>query len=324
MPSLAARAIRFIFGWGLRGGKETLDDANTTHQAIQDAYLRPEAFSPPKTLGADIFIDRIDKHDWPLYRVSTLASPKESGTGRDAAIYLHGGSWFREITVYHWSLVAHLARTTELDVLVPIYPLIPRPNATASQVVEGLITICRHSSQPIVCIAGDSAGGTIALALAQGLQIMAPDLAARTKSIVLISPALDLSFEHSEALRIAKRDPWLGIPGLVVVGRLWAGDKAVSDPMVSPLFGDIEKLPPVLILCGTDDLLSADAKRLSARFRGRDNDSFIEGSVKLPKLEYIEAPGMIHVYPLLPCPEGAQARKQISDFITGCLDVKNS
>lgn len=231
-------------------------------------------------------------------------------------MYVHGGAFYREIDAFHWKLIAQLARETGLDVLVPVYPLVPRPTATAEQVVQGVIDICCNPCYEVVCVAGDSAGGAIALATVQQMQRVAPETAHKLRSIVLISPVLNCAFDHPEALRLTSNDPWLALEGLRTVAPMWAGDLPISDPRVSPLHGNITDLPPILLFAGTADLLCADARRLSAKFQGKSADEVVKGSAEVDGLTYVEHPDMIHVYPILPHWEGAEARKQIVAFIT--------
>jgi acetyl esterase/lipase len=292
------------------------------HADIQALYLRPENFLPPRGIDARVALERIDVNEWPLYRVSPVVlkeacSPEEP---RPSMLYMHGGGFYREINEVHWRFVCQVAQDTGLDVLVPIYPLIPRPAATASQLIPGMIDLCRLRKQPVVCIAGDSAGGTLALGTAQHAFDTVPDVAARLKSIILISPLLDCAVNHPELLRLDKTDPWLGVEGCRVVSPMWAGDLSTTDPMASPLYGDITHLPPMLLLCGTADMLCVDSRRLSARFQGKDASECIAGSVKLDKFTYIEEADMLHVYPLLPHWEGGLARRVIMDFVSKSME----
>ncbi|SCV48789.1 uncharacterized protein FFB14_10534 [Fusarium fujikuroi] len=288
---------------------------------IQAQYIRPQSFSPPQTLGSDITIERVDVNNWPLYRISSSPFSSEKGdeTNRPAMLYCHGGAFINEIVSQHYKLVAQIARDTGLDVLVPIYPLIPRPTATAQQIVGGLHEIMAQIKQPIVSIGGDSAGGNLAMLLAQHLVRMQSDLISRVRSLVLISPALDGTFSHPEIKRLRSNDPWLSPEGLHVVSDMFSGSLAASDPRMSPLFGDIVDLPPILLLSGTHDMLCADARRLSARFRNggisSDMNDWMAGSVELERFKYVEVEEMIHVWPLMPSPEGAEARKIIVEFI---------
>jgi len=78
------------------------------------------------------------------------------------------------------------------------------------------------------------------------------------------------------------------------------------DPMVSPLFGDLSALPPTLLLCGSADILVADARRLAA--------------AAPDKIRYIEEVGLMHVYPLMPFfPEARRAWLEIERFVDRVL-----
>jgi acetyl esterase/lipase len=284
---------------------------------MRSLYLRPQSFSPPKSLGHGISIDRIDLNDWPLYRVSASGSDSSSKSSetRAAMVYIHGGAFYREILGPHWKFLAQVARETGLDILVPIYPLIPRPTATADRLAQGFMDICRLSTQPVVCIGGDSAGGMLAIATAQQLQKNDHELAARVRCVVLISPCLDTSLSHPELFEMEKNDPWLAVDGMKVLMPYLSGGLPMDDPRVSPLHGEIEGLPPVMMLAGTHDMICSDARRLSAKYQGKGTDRGVPGSFHNDKLTYIEYPEMIHVYPLLPHAEGAEARGFIMDFI---------
>jgi hypothetical protein len=72
-------------------------------------------------------------------------------------------------------------------------------------------------------------------------------------------------------------------------------------------------------MCGTQDMLCADARRLSAKYQGKDASECVPGSVDLENFTYVEASDMLHVYPLLPHWEGGEARKQIVEFISTSL-----
>lgn len=318
--SWSALAVRLYVEY-IRRSKQLLGNAQKTREAIQEVYNHPSSFSPPRNAGSDVVIKREDVNDWPLYQVSLRPAPGKplSKNPQRAMLYLHGGAFFREIDPTHWQFIFHIARTTGLNVFVPIYPLLPRPAATAQHMIPALVDLCRLIKHDIVNITGDSAGGCLALATAQHMRDVAPALAAKVTSLVLISPVLDMTFNHPEIERLDKIDPWLALEGLRVLTPLWSAGLSASDPMVSPLFGDIERLPPVLQLAGTDDILSADARRLSAKFQGRNVNECAPGSVQSEHFTYIEAPHMIHVYPLLPHWEGRQARDLIMEFIQGHL-----
>ncbi|KAM0347313.1 hypothetical protein ACHAPU_004832 [Fusarium lateritium] len=156
----------------------------------------------------------------------------------------------------------------------------------------------------------------LALSTTQQMRDTQPELFVQLRSLILISPVLDLELDHPEVARLSTMDPWLGIAGIrdILVPRLAAG-LPVKDPIVSPLYGSIEGLPPTLLLSGTYDMLCADARRFKSKFTGKDIDDASAGSIETDRFIYVEKEEMIHVWPLLPHPEGAEARKLIVHFI---------
>ena len=294
----------------MRLSKERLSNRSIMREYIEALYIRPKSFSPPQDLGPDVSIERVDIADWPLYRIST--SP-----GRPAMLYCHGGNFVNEVVSQHYKFAAQIARDTGLDVLVAIYPLVPRDTATFQLVVEDLCVIVTRRKQRIVSIAGDSVGGTLAMLTMQ--LFISTQCASGIKSLILISPLLDCTLSHPQAKALEAEDPWLGIDGLRLAAEMFSGRLSLSDPEVSPLFGDIAGLPATLLLSGTRDLLCADARRLSARFRNHDTsentEECIAGSVELEGFKYVEAEGKVHVWPLTATPEGAQARELIMEFL---------
>ncbi len=321
MPSIAASLISFYIKW-IRQSKVLLDSAEKTLKTVHDDYIRPHDFHPPTNLGSDIIITRVDVHDWPLYKLSAQITLTENQP-RKALLYVHGGAFFREIVNQHWYFAAQIARETGLDVLIPIYPLLPRPGATAQRLTVGLVDICRLSKQPVVSIGGDSAGGMLALLTAQQLRDTQPELFTQVCSLVLISPIVDCGLDHPEVVRLAEIDPWLGLYGLRTVTQMLAADLPLKHPVISPLYGDVGNLPPTLLLCGTQDMLCADARRLKSRFTGKDIDEAVAGSLDKDHFVYVEEEDMIHVWPILPHPEGARGRRFIINFINKCSERQN-
>lgn len=136
---------------------------------------------------------------------------------------------------------------------------------------------------------GDSAGDELALALAQLLnerKIQQPG------NIILISPWLDLSLANSEIQAIEKHDPFLGRSGAVEVGKMYAGNTDPLHYLLSPLYGELNRLAEITLFMGTYDILVADARKFVkiASEQGID-------------VSYFEVPKMIHVYPIFNFPE---------------------
>lgn len=297
MQSLASRLLPLAIT--LRGSKRRFSSAELTRRQIARLQLNPARFTPPQHLFRGLDVTVRTTSGWPVYEITPRGTDS-----RRRALYLHGGSYVYEIVPQHWKLIADLARSTDTRFIVPIYPL--APSATASTIVpavadlvEGLIGDVGVDGTSIV---GDSAGGGMALAVAMQLRDRGvPGLHAT----VLISPWLDISGTDPALAVVAPRDPWLAIPGSHAAGEIYRGELSESDPMVSPIHGDLAGLGPVTMFSGTRDILNADARRFV----------LLAGAAGL-NVEYHEQPEMIHVYPLLPIPEAKTARAAIRAAIT--------
>jgi acetyl esterase/lipase len=225
---------------------------------------------------------------WPVYTLTPKAERPRGGV-----VYVHGGGWVNEIALQHWQLAAQIAAQAQTSVVVPIYPLVPF--GTADQVVPAVADLVRTCSAwyGSTCLAGDSAGGQIALSAAVVLR----DVQHTVPLTVLISPALDLSLTNPDIDRVQPSDPWLGRDGTRVFIEHWRGTLAISDPRVSPLAADLKGLGPLTVFCGTRDILNPDTRLLV--------DKALTAGVEI---DYHEAPELVHVYPLTPTPEGREAR----------------
>lgn len=306
MPSIAARGVAVLLR--VVRANATFVDAGKARAHIEDRRIRPQPFAPPARLrGVHVALDR--SSGWPIYTVTPSGSSSPGSTPgaapRVGVVYLHGGAWVNEIVTQHWSLIAQIAREADVEVTVPIYPL--APFGTAGEVVEQVTRIALdvHGRLGGAVLAGDSAGGQIALSAALLLQAEHGVAPART---ILISPALDLSFTNPGIPVVQPHDPWLARPGGIVYADLWRGELPVDDLRVSPLSGDLATVGPITVFSGTHDILNPDAHLLAERAEALGAD-----------LTYFEAPQQVHVYPLLPTPEGRAARRTLVEQVTGSL-----
>ena len=225
---------------------------------------------------------------WPVFTLEP-----EKGQARGCLIYVHGGGWVNEIKVQHWRLAARIAVEAGMRVAVPIYPLVPF--GTAAQVVPAVADLVRTSTTRFgrTYLAGDSAGGQVALSAA----LLLRDAQHTVPRTLLISPALDLSLSNPEIDLLQPHDPWLGRDGTRVMIEHWRGTLALSDPRVSPLAADLTGLGPLTVFSGTRDILAPDIRLLVAKARAAGVD-----------VDFHEQPGLVHVYPLTPTPEGRGAQ----------------
>lgn len=274
---------------------------DVARERIAERSLRPQSFHPPRRLTRPVTITAARHGGWPLYTVA----PKGRAP-RGAVVYTHGGAWVNEIVLPHWRLVEQIAAESGAAVLVPIYPLVPF--GTAQEVVGTVADIARQAADRfgIVRLAGDSAGGQIALSTALELRDRHGLRVSRT---VLIAPALDLSWSNPQIPQVQPDDPWLAVPGGRVFSEHWRGALPVSDQRVSPLAADLAGLGPLSVYVGTRDILSPDVRLLEQRARAAGVD-----------VDLHVGAGLVHVYPLLPTRAGRLAREQIVADLTDRTD----
>lgn len=178
-------------------------------------------------------------------------------------LYLHGGAFCVGSPATHRALTARLALTTGMPVFAPDYRLAPEhrhPAALDDALAAFRGLHAEEAGRPIV-LAGDSAGGGLALSTALALRDSGSPLPA---ALVLLSPWVDLAMRDAPAT-----EP----PGEAMLSVAWAAacaahyldDLALAETAtVSPLFADLRGLPPTLIQAGTDELLHDQALQLEA------------------------------------------------------------
>jgi monoterpene epsilon-lactone hydrolase len=296
MPSLQARIVEWLLP--LAGAKRVF----ASEEAVRRDIVRIRRHGPALPGAIMRWRHRIAERAFGSCRVFTVA-PRRAATSRHI-LYLHGGGYFSPIMHAHWSLVGRLVRRLRCTATVPLYPL--APEHTAREVIAHMMALAREILDSVgpanVSLMGDSAGGGMALALAQQLRHQEAPL---PRALVLLSPWLDATVSDPRQPALAKVDRLLDIPGTCAAGRLYAGDLPLTDPRVSPLFGTLRGLPPIAVFTGTNDLLNPDARRLEEKAER-------EGA----PLEFHEYDGMFHGWVAgPPIPETRQAIDEIAAFI---------
>jgi monoterpene epsilon-lactone hydrolase len=230
---------------------------------------------------------------FPCHTVAPRARP----AGR-AVVYLHGGAYIGEIAPQHWALISKMA-DAGVRVDVPIYGLAPQHThreayAFLTEVYRELLADVDASG---ISLVGDSAGGGLALGLAQTLDDAGLPQPGR---IVLLSPWLDLTLSNPDLPAVEKRDPWLSSAGLHEAAKVWAAGDDPTDPRLSPGNGRLAGLAPVDVYVGTREICLPDVLLLQERARAEGAD-----------VQVTICAGAVHVYPLVPAPEGRAAARTI-------------
>lgn len=270
--------------------------------------------SDPKVLRATIEKDRADGPKRPPKKLLTKIDVREDSFGqmlvfhatkkaaspsRPKLLYLHGGAYVLDLQEIQWNLVAGLLERIDGEAIVPIYPLGPEASwrETTSAVREYYLSLVEAHGAENIVVVGDSAGGGLALLLAQAMR---DEKLPQPKALVLFSPALDVSGSGPDQPALERRDPALSLRMLHEIQPMWLKGLSPTDPRVSPLFAAQDNLPPTIVFSGDRDILHSDALRLKAIN---------------PEVDHRSYPEMMHVWPVSPLREAKQALDEAAAFI---------
>jgi acetyl esterase/lipase len=182
-------------------------------------------------------------------------------------LYLHGGGFISMSARTHRAITSRLAGWSDTALFALDYRLAPEhPFPAALQdalaAFRGLVA-CGFAPSRIV-IAGDSAGGGLALSLLVSLRDAGEILPA---AAVLFSPCTDLAATgHSIAANNAA-DPMLFGAWVGAVARHYLGDTPAANPLASPVYADLTGLPPLLFHVGQSEVLLDDSVRVDDNAR---------------------------------------------------------
>lgn len=180
-------------------------------------------------------------------------------------LYLHGGGYCVGSPESHRPITTQLAKLSGFTVYAPDYRLAPeQPYPAALNDAVSAYRALRDRGHARIVLAGDSAGGGLALATAIALRDagLEPPVA-----LLLLSPWTDLACSGDSMRSLARKDPMLSPAGLQRWAAAYAGRMAIDYPLCSPLHAELGGLPPVLIQAGSDEVLLDDARRLERRLQ---------------------------------------------------------
>ncbi len=230
----------------------------------------------------------------------------ESAAGDHAALYLHGGGYVIGSVRTHRVLMAGLSRASGARVLGLEYRLAPEHPfpAPVEDAVAAYRWLLRQGYAPgRIAVAGDSAGGGLAVAmLAQARSYGLPLPAAA----VCFSPWVDLEGIGDSMTANAGSSDMVERDGLLFMANAYLNGANPRAPLAAPLYADLRGLPPTLIQAGGAETLLDDSTRLAEAARAAGV------AVELDVWD-----DMIHVWQLFApmLPEGRQALAQAGAFI---------
>ena len=218
-------------------------------------------------------------------------------------LYLHGGGFVFGLTPQHLQMVAYLARKMGTRALMVDYRLAPEhpfPAALDDCVSAYRWLLKQGISAYNVVVAGDSAGGNLTITSVMKLRDSGDPLPV---AMACLSPVGD--FSAKDNLTVGFKDPLLPLKAVKFYNQSYVGHSDPRDPLISPVFGDWHRLPPVLVHAGEDETLRADAVRITEMAKSAG----VDAQVKI-------YPRMWHVWQLyLNLPQAIQSLDSIAVFL---------
>lgn len=245
-----------------------------------------------------------------IQKISDPGVPSElielTGSEPGIILYLHGGAFALGSVNSHRELISRVVKDTNCKALVVNYRLAPEnpfPAALedAIKAYEWLLKNGYHSSQ--ICFAGDSAGGGLAISTLLALREKGTPLPA---GAFCFSPWFDLKLSGNSIFENKNVDPILSGDVLKKYVEYYIGGHQPIEPLISPLFADLNGLPPILIHSGRNEILLDDSVRFYEKARSAGVD------VSLTTWD-----DMFHVFQLFSfLPATKESIQQVSAFIS--------
>lgn len=308
MPSIRSRLFRLAVRYLVRRPLERCGPSEADYVATARRVFELGA-ARNANVGSDVRVIPIDvdgiRGEWIVAR--------DTRTVERAILYAHGGAYVACRPLGYRRFAAELARATGAAVFVLDYRRAPehRFPAALDDAVAAYDALRVRLAPEQIALAGDSAGGNLALATLLALRAR-HGVARPVASVTVFSPWADLTSSGASVTENADSDDMIP-PGPGNPATIYAGGASLEDPLVSPLFGDYSAGPPMLAFASTIEVLRDDSVRLIERAR-RDG---VEATLVLER-------DMPHVWPIFggAVPESRRALAAAAAFIARSWAVK--
>ena len=258
--------------------KAAMRAAKGVRSATVDARAQFDALMERVPPPGDVTFERGLVGDVP----GLWAHPASSRSG-EAILHLHGG-WFNFGTAKAYRhLVGHIAARAGAKAFVPDYRLAPEHPFPAA--VDDVVACYRGIDQSgirRIAITGDSAGGNLALVLVSCVIARAVPAKVTLVGAAALSPVTDLTLSGATYETRADADPLFTRPQVAELVRSYLGSTDATDPLASPLQGQLSGLPPIRIHVGDDEVLLDDSRRYVERAVAAGVDAQLEVWMGMP------------------------------------------
>ncbi|UKJ43894.1 alpha/beta hydrolase fold domain-containing protein [Lysinibacillus sp. ACHW1.5] len=258
----------------------------------------------PYVIGEDVnLLSALKEQTFEDMQVFILNDQKSSS--QMVILYIHGGAWTNQPLNLHWLFMDKIAQALNAKVIAPIYPKVPHFSYQDTypkmlSLYKEILASIESSNQ--LTIIGDSAGGNIALGL---IQLLKQDRLPQPQDIILLSACVDMSLENPLIQEYEENDPMLASEGMEVITKIWAADKALKDPIISPIYGDFQGVGKITHFIGSHESLYPDAIQF--------DEKLTEQGVAIDTFVY---PKMNHVFVVMPIPEAVDAQQKIINILS--------
>ena len=222
-------------------------------------------------------------------------------------LYLPGGAYIMRTPNLHTALVSRICLQADASSLICYYRLAPEHPFPAGleDALEAYDVLLSAGNKPEdIAIAGDSAGGGLALALLLAIRDSKRPIPG---CAVLMSPLLDAGDHAPSRVKNARTDSALPHPNRRAVNPrgMYVGEHDPKDPLISPIYGSFEKLPPTYVLVSDSEMLLDDSLRLARKAHMYQSEVRVDVWRKVP-----------HVWVSMPfLPESIDGINRIGQFL---------
>lgn len=220
-------------------------------------------------------------------------------------LYCHGGGYISGGLSYAGNLASKLAIATGFAVYTFEYRLAPEnPYPAAAEDADSMWDYITENIAKAdhVLLAGDSAGGNMALCLTQRLICEGKT---SPRELLLFSPWTDMTGTQESYESNRNIDPILTRDFVMNAAKAYIGDGNPADVAFSPLFGSFEQFPPVYIMAGRNEILIDDSIRLKECIEQAGGSAYLD----------VEEKGW-HVYQHLPGPMARRAMNRLAEHVS--------
>lgn len=264
--------------------------------------------------GAEKFGKISDEIDITPLKIDSLyaewLTPKKEIKSNAVILYFHGGGYVSGTCKSHRTITSKFVIETGMKTLLFEYRLAPEnpyPAALEDSIKAYEWLLSQNIKSQNIVFIGDSAGGGLCLATLLALKDRKIPL---PTAAVAYSPITD--FTCSSDTHRTNIDKCLSPKGMTqALAKHYSGEVSPENPYISPLFGNLEELPSLLIYAGEDEILCDDA----VRFYEKAKKSRVDVSLEIGK-------GLFHCYPAMAplFPEATKALNDIAIFVKNHID----